>query len=76
MFTYFVGIMNNRHKKIIVHCASPKNMKDSFSKKGFHERTIFFGKKIYGQVVLSRKTNDQIMLRFGRTFINDKYIFQ
>ena len=36
----------------------------------------FFGKKNYGEVVLNRRGNDQIMPRFGRSLINDKCIFQ
>ena len=32
--------------------------------------------KNYGEVVLNRRTNDQIMPRFGRSFIKDKCIFQ
>ena len=34
----------------------------------------FSGQKIYRDVVL-RRTNDQIMQRFGRSFINDECIF-
>ena len=37
----------------------------------------FFGQKNYGKVVLNWRTNDQIVPRFGRSFIiNDKCIFQ
>ena len=36
----------------------------------------FLGQKYYGEVVLNWRTNDQIMPRFGRNFINDKGIFQ
>ena len=32
----------------------------------------FFGQKNYGEVVLSKRTTDHIMLRFGRSLINDK----
>ena len=46
-------------------------------KKASHERKkTFLGKKNYGEVVLNRRANDQIMPRFGRSFINDKCIFQ
>ena len=34
-----------------------------------------FGQKNYGEVVLNWRTNDQIMPRFGRSFIFDKCIF-
>ena len=48
-----------------------------FQKKASHEGTkTFFGQKNYGEFVLNWRTNDQIMPRFGRSFINDKYIFQ
>ena len=36
----------------------------------------FFGQKNYGEVVLNWRANDQIMPRFGKSFINDKCIFQ
>ena len=35
-----------------------------------------FRQKPYGEVVLNWRTNDQIRPRFGRSFINDNYIFQ
>ena len=35
---------------------------------------LFWAKK-YGEVFLNWRTKDQIMPRFGRSFINDKYIF-
>ena len=47
-----------------------------FSKTAFHEWTIFFGEKIYGEVLLNRRTNDQIMSWFGKSFVHDKCIFQ
>ena len=48
-----------------------------FPKKSFSlEDKSFFGQKNYGEVVLNRRTNDQIMPRFGRSFIKDKCIFQ
>ena len=62
-------------KKITVHGAVPK-VWGIFSKKAFHDGTNFFGQKIYRDVVLTRRTNDQIMPRFGRIFINDKCISQ
>ena len=36
---------------------------------------LFWAKK-YGEVVLNRNTNDQVRAMFGRSFINDKCIFQ
>ena len=48
-----------------------------FLQKASHEGTKnFFGQKNYGEVVLNWTTNDQIMPRFGSSFINDKCIFQ
>ena len=44
-------------------------------KKASHEGTKT-SKKNYGEVVLNWRTNYQIMPRFGRSFINDKSIFQ
>ena len=35
-----------------------------------------FLQKTYEEVVLNWRTNDQIMPSFGRSFINDKCIFQ
>ena len=69
--TYFVRIMNNRHKIIKVHIAFPK-VWGNFSKKAFHEKTNIFGQKNYGEVVLNWGTNDQTMPRWQRIFINDK----
>ena len=45
-----------------------------FPKNSSHEETN--GQNNYGEVVLNRRTNDQIMAMFGRSFINDKCIFQ
>ena len=54
-----------------------KVWEDFFQKKSISLRDkIFFGKKTYGEVVLNRRSNDQIMPRFGSSFINDKCIFQ
>ena len=36
----------------------------------------FFDQKNYGEVALNWRTNDQIMSRFWRSFINDRCIFQ
>ena len=48
-----------------------------FKKIPSHERAKFFGgQKNYGEVVLNWRTNDRIMSWFGKTFINDKNIFQ
>ena len=32
--------------------------------------------RIYGELILNGRTNDQIILRWERSFINDKCIFQ
>ena len=37
--------------------------------------TNVFGQKIYGEFVLNGKTNDQIMSKWGRSFIMIKCIF-
>ena len=51
-------------------------MEGFFQKTVYHEGTkAFLRKNKYGEVVLNRSTNDQIMAMFGRSFINDKYIF-
>ena len=47
----------------------------------FKKKLLMRGQKLlweknYGEVVLNRRTNDQIMPRFGRSFIKDKCIFQ
>ena len=34
-----------------------------------------FGETIYGEVILNGGTNDKIMSRWGRSFINNKNIF-
>ena len=50
-----------------------------FQNKASHEGTkTFLGQKNYGEVVLNwRAANDQIMVRFGKSFIiNDKCIFK
>ena len=74
----FVVIMNNRLRIVSVHGAPSKVWEDFFQKtSSHHEGTkMFLGKKNYGEVALNWRTNDQIIPRFGRRFINDKYIFQ
>ena len=47
-----------------------------FSEKRLSWGTNFFGQKNYGEVILNERTNDQVMPRCGRSFINDKYTFQ
>ena len=47
----------------------------------FQEKLLLRGQKLfhvkkYGEVVLNWRTNDQVTPRFGRSFINDKCIFQ
>ena len=73
--TYFVVIMINR-LKIISVLTSRSPMGGFFPKKGSHERTKHFWANKLWEVVLNRRTNDQIMPGFGRSFINDKCIFQ
>ena len=55
-----------------------KVCEDSFSKNKLliSGQKLFGGKKIYREVVLNRRTNNAIMSRFGKSFINDKCIFQ
>ena len=36
----------------------------------------FFGQRIYGEVILSANSNYKIIPRWGRSFMNDKCIFQ
>ena len=70
--------MNNSLKIISVpYLALPfKVWENFFPKKTSHEKTkTLLGKKNYGEVILNR-TNDQIMPRFEKSFINDKCIFQ
>ena len=51
-------------------------MEGFFQKTVYNEGTkAFLRQNKYGEVVLNRSTNDQIMAMFGRSFINDKYIF-
>ena len=54
-----------------------KVWEDFFQKKNFSLRDKnFFGQKNYREVVLNRRTNDQIITMFGRSFRNGKCIFQ
>ena len=60
---------------------TPKaSMGGFFRKKSFSWEKNFFlgggGVKIYGEVILNGWINDQIMPRWGRSFINNKCIFQ
>ena len=36
---------------------------------------MLFWAKSFGEAALNRRTNDQIMAMFGRSFKNGKYIF-
>ena len=54
---------------------SPLKYGRFFSKKNLMRAQKLFSAN-YGEVVLNWRTNDQIMPRFGRSFINDKCIFQ
>ena len=74
-YIYFFVIMNNRLKIISVHGV----WEDFFQKKLLvRGQKLFWANKIIrgGGGVLNWTTNDQIMPRFGRSFINDKCIFQ
>ena len=74
---YFVVIINNRLKIISVHGTPLWSIGGFFPKKSFSwGDKRFFGQKKYGEVVLNWRTNDQIMPRFGKSFINYKCIFQ
>ena len=53
----------------------PKVWKDFFQK-NFSWRKNIFGQKAYGEVILYGKNNDQIMPKWGKSFITDKSIFQ
>ena len=55
-----------------------KVCEDFFSKNKLlmNGQKLLGGKKNYGEVVLNRRTNNAIMSRFGRSFVNDKCIFQ
>ena len=52
-----------------------KVWEDSFQKKTSHERINFFEQKKLWGGCSNRRTNDQIMPKFGRSFINYKCIF-
>ena len=56
-------------------CFPPKVWGDFF-KKSFSRRDKHFWGKYLWEVVLNRRTNDQIMATWARSFINDKCIFQ
>ena len=56
--------------------SSKAPMREFIPKNVFHEGTNFFRQKSCEEVVLNRRTNDQIMPRLGRRFINNKYLFQ
>ena len=74
--TYFVVIMNNRLNLIMVLLS--KVWENFFPKKSFswEDRKLFWAKKLGEVIVLNRRTNDQIMPRFEKSFINNKCIFQ
>ena len=59
------------------HCTwcSPPKYEGILSRKSFlWENKLFWAKKLWG-LVLNTRTNDQIMRRSGRSFINDKCFF-
>ena len=74
--TYFVVIMGNHLKIISAHGASLLKYGKIFSKKKLFMRGLkhFWGKKLW-EIILNSRTNDQIMPRFGRSFITDTFIF-
>ena len=53
-----------------------KVWEDFFQKKLLMRGQKLFWAKKYGEIVFNRRTNNQIMAMFGRSFINDKCIFQ
>ena len=61
-----------------VHSAPPNVGGVFFQKKLFRGGggANLFGQKIYGKVVLDRRTSDQIMPTWVRSSVNDKFIFQ
>ena len=67
--------MNNNHEIISLHDTLPLEYKGIISKISFSLRKKYFGQKIYGEIILNGKTNDQILLRWGRSFINNKCLF-
>ena len=75
--THFFVIMNNRLKIISAYTwYYPLKYGRIFSNK----KLLMRGQKLFWakscrKVVLNCKTNDQIMPRFGRSFINDELIF-
>ena len=64
--------MKSKNNGGIVELLIPTFFQKKLLKKG---QKLFWAKN-YGEVVLNWRTNDQIMPRFGRSFINDKCIFQ
>ena len=52
-----------------LHGALKKVWEEFFSKEAFYGGKTFFGKNIYGEIILNGRTNDQIMLKWGRSFI-------
>ena len=76
--TYFVVIMNNRLKIISVRGApAPLKYGRNFFQKQLllKGQKLFWAKKLWGGCS-NRWTNDQIMAMSGRSFLNDKCIFQ
>ena len=75
--------MNNHHKILSLYGASSLKYESFFSKKSFSwweggrwGKGDFFELKTYKEIILNRRTNDQIVSRWGRSFINGKFIFQ
>ena len=51
-----------------------RNVLEGFFQKKFFVAMVqtFLGQKIYGNVIQNGRTNDQIILRWGRSFMNLK----
>ena len=57
--------MDNHRKIISLHGPLPRKAWEAFfPKKAFHGVQTFLGQKIYGDVILNGRTNDQIMPRW------------
>ena len=65
--------MNNR-LKIVFMVLPSKLWEDFLQKKLLMREQKLLGQKNYGEVVLNRRTNDQIMARF-RSFMSEKCIY-
>ena len=62
--------MNNPHKIISLHGASPLKYGGIFPQKSFSWGTKVFRQKIYGEFIVNGRTNDQIMPGWERSTVN------